>query len=127
MPQPPFTERSAAVLIADDVDATRSGLAELLRLRGHTVYEARNGAEALDVLRQHPDTRAIVLDVAMPDTDGYWFRDHQRQDPTIAHIPVIVFTGTSSTARLEELEAADVLIKPFAVGRVCEVIERHCA
>jgi CheY-like chemotaxis protein len=55
-----------SVLVVDDVHATRAGLAELLRLRGLTVYEAANGHEALEVLRAHPEACVVVLDLMMP-------------------------------------------------------------
>ena len=115
------------VLVVDDVDATRHGLVELLRLRGYSPYEARNGAEGIELLREHPDTRVVVLDLTMPGTNGFWFREQQLMEPALAHVPVIVFTGSAKVEQLHRLAVADVLLKPFSVDDLFEAIERHCA
>jgi CheY-like chemotaxis protein len=115
-----------SVLVVDDVDATRAGLVELLRLRGYVVREAGNGADAIASLREHPETSVVLLDVAMPGTDGYWFRDQQLQDGTLARVPVVVFTGSANREQLAKLRVNDLLIKPFSVDRVFEAIDRHC-
>lgn len=114
------------VLVVDDVDATRHGLAELLRLRGYATHEAKNGAEGIEVLREHPDTGVVVLDLTMPGTNGFWFREQQLREPALAHVPVIVFTG-SAQVELHRLAVADVLLKPFSVDDLFEAINRHCA
>jgi CheY-like chemotaxis protein len=115
------------VLVVDDVDATRHGLAELLRLRGYSAHEAKNGAEGIEVLREHPDTGVVVLDLTMPGTNGFWFREQQLKEPALAHIPVIVFTGSAEVEQLRRLAVEDVLLKPFSVDDLFEAIERHCA
>jgi CheY-like chemotaxis protein len=114
------------VLVVDDVDATRHGLVELLRLRGYTAHEAKNGAEGIAVLREHPDIGVVVLDLTMPGTNGFWFREHQLLEPALAHVPVIVFTGATKVEQLDRLAAADVLLKPFSVDDLFQAIERHC-
>jgi CheY-like chemotaxis protein len=113
--------------VVDDVDATRHGLAELLRLRGYTTHQAKNGAEGIEVLRHHPDTGVVVLDLEMPGTNGVWFRKQQLKEPALAHVPVIVFTGSANVEQLAGLAVADVLVKPFSVDDLCEAIDRHCA
>lgn len=115
------------VLVVDDVDATRQGLAELLRLRGYAPHEAKNGAEGIEVLREHPDICVVILDLTMPGTNGFWFREQQLMEPGLAHVPVIVFTGSTKVEQLHQLAVADVLLKPFSVDDLLEAIERHCA
>jgi CheY-like chemotaxis protein len=115
-----------SVLVVDDVHATRAGLAELLRLRGLTVYEAGNGHEALEVLRTHPETCVVVLDLMMPHTDGYWFRERQLLDPAISHVPVIVFTGSGDAETLARLHLSHILLKPFSVDVLLDAIGRYC-
>ena len=132
-PMAPFLHLSSAsattsrILVVDDIEATRHGLAELLRLRGHTVCEASNGAEAMAMLHQHPDTCVVVLDLAMPGTNGYWFREQQLANPALAPIPVVVFTGSANRERLAQLRVTDVLLKPFSVDRLFDAVSRHCA
>jgi two-component system, cell cycle sensor histidine kinase and response regulator CckA len=116
-----------SVLVVDDVDATRHGLAELLRLRGYVPREAKNGAEGIEVLRQHPDICVVVLDLTMPGTSGLWFREQQLMEPALAHVPVIVFTGSATAEELRRLAVTDVLMKPFSVDELFAAIARHGA
>jgi CheY-like chemotaxis protein len=119
---------SSTVLVVDDVDATRSGLAELLQLRGYRTREASNGADGLAWLRRDPHISVVVLDLAMPDSNGYWFRQEQLTDPAIAHVPVIVFTGHADPDTLtQRLQVSDVLRKPVAVDALFDAIGRCCA
>ena len=116
-----------AVLVVDDADATRRGLAELLRLRGYTAFEAANGAEGLQLLRDHPHVRVAVVDLLMPGASGYWFREQQLRDPAIAHIPVVEFTGApDATTPSSHLGVVEVLHKPVAVDALLDVIQRCC-
>ncbi len=128
-PSPTAHERARPiVLVIDDVDATRTGLVELLRLRGYDALNAASGAEGLRMLREDPRICAVVLDLLMPGTNGYWFREQQLTDPSIAGVPVIVFTGAGKeeaeiTARLK---VSDVLFKPLSVDRLLQAISRYC-
>jgi CheY-like chemotaxis protein len=115
------------VLVIDDVEATRTGLAELLRMLGYDAYAARDGAEGLQILRDDPGICAVVLDLRMPGTSGYWFREQQLKDPSIASIPVIVFTGMGKREEItESLKVSEVLYKPLSVDRLLEAISRCC-
>jgi CheY-like chemotaxis protein len=115
------------VLVIDDVDATRTGLTELLRLLGYDALNARDGAEGLQILRKDPRICAVVLDLLMPGTNGYWFREQQLMDPVIAGVPVIVFTGAGKHEEIRAtLKVSEVLFKPLSVGRLLEAISRYC-
>jgi CheY-like chemotaxis protein len=115
------------VLVVDDVEATRTGLAQLLQLRGFRTREAANGAEALETVREHRDVCAVVLDLGMPGTDGYWFREQQLRDPEIAGIPVIVFSASIEADQAHDLGIADVCHKPFSLDQLFEAVNRACA
>jgi CheY-like chemotaxis protein len=115
------------VLIIDDADATRTGLVRLFQLRGYKTKEAVNGAEGIERLREEPRTDVVVLDLMMPGTNGYWFRDQQLKDPALADIPVIVFTGAVEADTLRRrMGVADVFCKPVSVDAVLEAVNRHC-
>jgi CheY-like chemotaxis protein len=113
----------ASVLVVEDASATRRGLSELLRMRGYEVYEAQNGAEGIQLLREHGGASVVVLDLKMPGTDGYWFREQQLQDPALADIPVIVFSGSVPGDRLHSLNVRDVLLKPFSVDELLDAVD----
>ena len=125
LPSYPGAGAPRPVLVVDDVDATRHGLAELLRLRGYTAHEAKNGAEGIEVLREHPDTGVVVLDLVMPGTNGFWFREQQLREPALAHGPVIVFTGADDVPN-PQLMFEDVLRKPVSVDALVAAVERCC-
>jgi CheY-like chemotaxis protein len=123
----PVCAAGNTVLIVEDVEATRTGLAELLRMRGHLVKEAADGEEGLRLLRETPDVCAIVLDLRMSSMDGYAFRRQQLGEPAIGHVPVIVFTATPDTGRIRaELQVESVLTKPFGVGELLDAVARIC-
>jgi CheY-like chemotaxis protein len=118
---------NSVVLIVDDVDATRTGLAELLDLLGFRTAQATNGAEALEYLRHNADVGVVVLDLLMPGANGFWFREQQLGDPSIAHIPVIVFTGAETSDVLTQaLKVTEVLHKPVSADALCAAIGRYC-
>ncbi len=115
------------VLIIDDVDATRAGLAQLCRLRRYRAVEAANGEEGLRLLRLDPTISAVILDLYMPRTDGYWFREQQLKDPTISHVPVIVFTGAHNVDDVkQQLHVSDVFEKPISVDDLFAAVHRCC-
>jgi CheY-like chemotaxis protein len=120
-------DRRGAVLIIDDVQATRAGLAELLRLRGYEAFEAKDGAEGLRALRDNPRICIVVADLMMPGASGYWFREQQLREPAIAHVPVVVFTGlTEPNVAPESLGVVEVLRKPVSLDHLLDVIRRYC-
>jgi CheY-like chemotaxis protein len=115
------------VLIVDDVDATRRGLAQLLQLLGYETLEAANGDEGLQRLREEPRIRVVVLDLLMPGSNGYWFREQQLKDPAIADVPIIVFTGSETNDTLmQALRVTEVLQKPVSADALCAAVSRHC-
>jgi CheY-like chemotaxis protein len=118
-----------AVLVVDDVDATRQGLAQLLRLLGYDAREASSGSEGLQRLREDPGICVIVLDLLMPGTNGYWFREQQLKDPAIAHIPAIVFSGRElqQDELTQSLQVADVFQKPVSADALCAAVSRYCS
>ena len=116
-----------SVLIIDDNEATRTGLVQLLTLRGYRTLAAADGRDGLALLRSDRSVGLIILDLGMPIADGYWFRERQREDPLIAHVPLIVFTGTThEQLDPRALDGADVLHKPVGIPQLLERIAIHC-
>jgi CheY-like chemotaxis protein len=82
-----------SVLVADDDAAVRRLVVETLKTDGMKLHEARDGAEALrEIGARRPD--AVVLDLAMPEVDGFDVLERLQQDPETRAVPVIVLTGT---------------------------------
>ena len=101
------------VLVVDDDGAIRGLLGDYFDAEGYAVRTAADGAEALDLLDAwRPDL--IVLDLMMPEVDGWMFRVRQQAREDWAHIPVIALTaGDFPRDRLKQLRAAHILRKPF--------------
>jgi two-component system, NtrC family, response regulator AtoC len=100
------------ILIADDDDAMRAMLVDLLQDEGYEVLEARNGSEVLTQVAAHPEVNLLLMDVVMPDMDGIETLERLRKQGY--EVPVIVMTaqGTSSTAiRAIQMGAHDYMLK----------------
>jgi adenylate cyclase len=104
------------ILVVDDTAFNRQLLARLLRGLGHDPVEAQDGRQALARLRDpgEPPIDVILLDIVMPEMDGYEVLAALRDDPALRHIPIIVITGVDeldSVVRCLEMGAADYLPK----------------
>lgn len=103
------------ILIVDDDFINRTLLATSLEEHQHSVESAENGRQALELLGQH-SFDVILLDLLMPELDGFEVLKHLKADPTLNHIPVIVISSLDemdSIVRCIEMGALDYLSKPF--------------
>jgi len=103
------------VLVVDDSPANLSVLTELLR-PNYQVLAAITGESALSVASTVPVPDLILLDVMMPEMDGYEVLQRLRANPATRHIPVIFLTALTDAADMErglKLGAADYITKPF--------------
>lgn len=121
-----MSEAAQKVLIADDDGINRQVLATLLKPE-HVVLLAKTGAQALERAQRHlPDL--VMLDVMLPDMDGYEVLRRLRADPATAHIEVIFITGMGrpeDEARGLKLGAADYITKPFNSTVVMARVATH--
>jgi len=108
-------EQKNSVLVVDDEVANLQVLAHILGSE-YTIYTARNGVYALEIARKYmPDL--ILLDIIMPDMDGYQVLTELKNTEATEKIPVIFITGLSSTedeTKGLSLNAADYISKPFS-------------
>lgn len=103
------------VLIVDDMSTTRLMLSRYVRQLGHEETTAANGIEALDLLRRRKFD-LILLDVMMPEMDGYSVLEALKSDADLRDIPVVMISGVDeieSVVRCIERGAEDYLPKPF--------------
>lgn len=110
------------VLIVEDDTAIRESLKELLEMDGYEVYTAEHGRDALWVLREHKPA-VILMDLMMPEMNGFEFLAQRRNDPEIAAIPVVVMTAEPALARRVGDDAAAVFSKPFDVNTLIPMID----
>lgn len=104
-------------LVVDDSRVNRLVLTRQLSELGLEVLEAENGIEALDLVRAHASAiDVILLDVIMPELDGYDTLASIKADAATRHIPVLMISGVEeldSVVRCIELGATDYLTKPI--------------
>jgi two-component system LytT family response regulator len=115
-----------SALIVDDEPAARSGLRRMLAAHSAitVVGEARNGAEAVELIREHRP-QVVFLDVQMPEINGFQVLEAL----TPEEVPVIVFVTAYDAwaVRAFEVRAFDYLLKPFDDRRLVSVVERLSA
>lgn len=106
----------AKVLVVDDIASNRYILVTHLKKHGiSSIFLAENGREALETLRENR-IDLVLLDVMMPEIDGYEVLRIMKADQVLRNIPVIMITSLDdieSTVKCIELGAEDYLPKPF--------------
>jgi adenylate cyclase len=106
---------TGALLVVDDNEINRDLLSRYLARLGHTVQTAPDGKKALEMI----DSGAfdlVLLDIMMPELNGYQVLQHLKESPTWRDLPVIMISALDemdSVVRCIELGAADYLAKPF--------------
>jgi two-component system cell cycle response regulator len=109
--------QSARLLVVDDDPINRRLLASYLERLGHEVVTAVDGSRGWKQLHTGDPFDVVLLDVLMPELDGYEVLALIRGDPALRHLPVIMISAveeTDSIARCIELGADDYLPKPFS-------------
>jgi len=118
---------SSRILVVDDTPANIQALAAILKERGYQISVATNGRQALDVLaRVQPDL--ILLDVMMPEMDGFETCQRLKTSELWRQIPVIFLTAKTETADLVrgfELGAVDYVAKPFNAHELLARVNTH--
>jgi two-component system sensor histidine kinase/response regulator len=103
------------LLVVDDDAANRDVLSRRLQQQGHEVRTASSGDEALRMMREEPFD-VVLLDIIMPDIDGYEVLSQIKADDSLRHLPVIMISAIDevhSVVRCIEAGADDYLAKPF--------------
>jgi CheY-like chemotaxis protein len=111
------------VLIVEDDPSVRALLAVFFAAEGYEVRAVENGRPALALLEDwHP--HVIILDLMMPDVDGWTFRARQLAHEEWADIPVIVMSaGLGPRSRLDNLQPAAVFAKPFDTDDLLSTVQ----
>ncbi len=103
-------------LVVDDSAVNRMVLVRRLETLGLQVLQAENGVRALEALAAHPGVDVVLLDVEMPELDGYATLEAMKADAETRHIPVLIVSSIEeldSVVRCIELGATDYLTKPI--------------
>lgn len=116
----------ATILIVDDSATMMEGHKRILEKQGHTVHSAEDGekgvAKALELL---PDL--ILMDVVMPNMNGFQATRKITKDPATKHIPVVIVTSKDQQTDImwgKRQGASDYLIKPADEKQLQETVDR---
>jgi CheY-like chemotaxis protein len=103
------------VLVVDDDVRNIFALSSVLERRGMKVFTASTGSEAIDLLEKLPDLSIVLMDIMMPEMDGYQTIQRIRQNPRFRKLPIIALTAKAMKGDREkcfEAGASDYLAKP---------------
>jgi two-component system, chemotaxis family, sensor histidine kinase and response regulator PixL len=129
IPLPPApTHPSDLILVTDDSVTTRQSLCLTLEKFGYRTLQAKDGQEALQLMRQKSaELKLVICDVEMPNMNGFELLNIRRQDATIADLPVVMLTSRSSTKHRQfatHLGAIGYFIKPYVERELMTAIEQ---
>lgn len=111
------------ILVVEDDPDVRDALVVLLEDEGYATESVSDGHEALVRLRESSPPSLVLLDLMLPVMDGFEFRVQQLQDPSVADIPVIVFSGGGDlTRKVEPLRVDACLAKPLDLQALLELV-----
>ncbi len=128
---PSFTQATVQpnalrLLIVDDNVDSAMGLAMCLESEGHELYIEHTGEDGLRAAQQQqPD--AVLLDIGLPDIDGYEVVSRLRQDKALAKVSIIAMTGYGGEADKVRAEAAGFdhyLVKPVDLNKLLELLQK---
>jgi two-component system chemotaxis response regulator CheY len=116
------------LLVVEDNDVARKWLGVVLRGEGYRVVPARDGQEALNLLRADSRPDLILLDMLMPVLDGWQFLGRLRQEKPEWPVPIIIMTGTILTREWAEANGCQGFLgKPLKAEPLLEEIRRCLA
>lgn len=108
------------ILVIEDDAGSRRALTNVLQDRGYRVAAVGTVADAMEFLDREPRPQLIVLDLMLPDKEGWDFRHEQKRDPRLADIPVI---AVSAVGKLLDVEYS--LRKPLDIDLFLRAVEQY--
>ena len=110
-----MTDPPPRILVVDDTPENIRLLDAVLSPRGYTVDAVSSGAQAVEKLAEEPLPDLVLLDIVMPEVDGYEVCRRIRAAPATALLPVVMITASSGEEKVKALEAGadDFVMKPF--------------
>ena len=115
-------EYQETILIVDDSALNRMVLAEILGKENYTFLEAENGRQAVELLDCHPEVDLLLLDITMPEMDGFGVLEAMNRYRWIEETPVIMISSEDAYPFIErayDLGASDYITRPFDARVVC--------
>ena len=117
-----MNQRPRLLVVDDDVELCES-MADALTDAGYDPVTAGDGLRALLVFENGAAPKLILLDLMMPDMNGWQFREQQLRDQKMKDVPVVVMTA-SRDLRRHPVQADAFLFKPFTLEDLLEQVHR---
>ena len=118
----------STILIVDDEPRNIYALKAVLRVKGYKILTANDGREGIALLEDHPEVDIMLLDMMMPEMDGYEALAELRSKPQYKDLPIIAVTAKAMTGDREkclEAGATDYLPKPIDDEKLFRLIEQY--
>ncbi len=114
------------VLVVDDDVRNIFALSSVLERRGMIVKSATTGREAIEILEKEPGVAAVLMDIMMPEMDGYETIHHIREKQNLKKLPIIALTAKAMKGDRDkclEAGASDYLAKPVNTEQLLNTIK----
>jgi CheY-like chemotaxis protein len=115
---------AVTILVVDDDHDHATVMRDILEDQGYRVRVAENGREALRDLLDGPLPDLILLDMMMPQMDGWAFAAELKSRPALAGIPVVAISAGGDAVLYRAPVSAGYLAKPFGASRLLETVAR---
>ena len=118
------------ILLVDDDNRNIFALTAVLKAKGYLVVSATSAREGLEILEQNKGIKVVLMDIMMPDMDGYEAVARIKSNAETASIPVIAVTAQAMMGDREktlEAGADEYISKPVDVDRLLELLHKYLA
>lgn len=114
------------ILIVDDHDDIRDAIGLVLEIEGWAIAKTSGVDDAYGRLHDGFRPCVVLLDLHMPDLDGWAFLDRMPRESQLDDVPVVVVSGDASERRAVVAAGHDFILKPFASATLLTAIGTHC-
>jgi len=114
------------ILIVEDEAEVRNFASRVLELEGYHILQAKDSEMGVMLVKEVP-VSLVLLDLRLPEHNGWEVLEQIKSEPELSEVPVIVFTASAEVSPRErafEMGATDYLVKPLSAARLRETVAR---
>ena len=114
------------ILIVEDEAEVRNFASRVLELEGYHILQAKDSEMGVMLVKEVP-VSLVLLDLRLPEHNGWEVLEQIKSEPELSEVPVIVFTASAEASPRErafEMGATDYLVKPLSAARLRETVAR---